>query len=128
LAVRNLLRNYLLRIPTGQAVARSIGQTPLTPKEIETAAKSAAQVKALKDGGFLERTPLWYYVLVEGAAKAKGQHLGPVGSTLVAEVLIGLVRRSKDSILRQKDWKPSLPSAQPGTFVLSDLLKLAGVL
>ena len=128
LAVRNLLRGYLLRIPTGQAVARSIGQTPLTPKEIETAAHNAAQVKALQDGKFLERTPLWYYVLVEASAKAQGQHLGPVGSTLVAEVLIGLVRRSKDSILRQKDWKPTLPSAKPGTFVLSDLLKFAGVL
>ncbi|MBD3883561.1 peroxidase [Phormidium tenue FACHB-886] len=128
LAVRNLLRGYLLRMPTGQAVARAIGQTPLTRAEIEAAAASAQQSKILRESGFIERTPLWYYVLVEAAARAKGQHLGPVGSTIVAEVLIGLARRSKDSILRQKNWQPSLPSAKPGTFTLTDLLKLAKVL
>jgi hypothetical protein len=26
------------------------------------------------------------------------------------------------------DWEPNLPSAQPGTFTLPDLLKFAGVL
>jgi hypothetical protein len=47
---------------------------------------------------------------------------------IAAEVLIGLARRSEDSILSQPGWAPSLPSAQPGTFTLSDLLALAGVL
>jgi hypothetical protein len=49
-----------------------------------------------------------------------------VGSTIVAEVLIGLVRGSKDSILRKKDWKPVLGET-PGRFTLSDLLALATV-
>ena len=35
---------------------------------------------------------------------------------------------STPQLSNDKDWKPSLPSAQLGTFVLSDLLKLAGVL
>jgi hypothetical protein len=128
LAVRNLLRGYLLRIPTGQAVSQALGQTPLTPAEIEAATASDEQVRVLREARFLERTPLWYYVLAEAAARAGGQHLGPVGSAIVAEVLIGLVRRSQDSILRHKHWRPSLPSAQPGTFTLSDLLTFAGVL
>jgi len=51
----------------------------------------------------------------------------PVGSTLVAEVLIGLVRGSKDSILRENNWQPCLGTT-PGEFQLSDLLKLAGVI
>jgi nucleoid-associated protein YgaU len=46
----------------------------------------------------------------------------------VAEVLLGLVRRSQDSILSQPRWKPSLPSAHPGTFEVADLLRFAGVL
>jgi nucleoid-associated protein YgaU len=80
----------------------------------------------LRTGGFLERTPLWYYLLAE--AKHHGGHrLGPVGSTIVAEVLIGLVRRSDDSILRAPGWIPSLPTAQPGRFELADLLRFAKV-
>jgi hypothetical protein len=127
LAVRNLLRGYLLRMPTGQAVARALGEEHLSAAEIEKAAASDKQAQVLRDAGFLTRTPLWYYILAEAAVRANGQHLGPVGSTIVAEVLIGLVRRSEDSILRTKGWKPSLPSSTPGTYLLSDLLKLAGV-
>jgi heme peroxidase len=128
LALRNLLRGYLLRLPTGQAVATALGLTPLTAAEIEAAAASADQVAALQAGGFSARTPLWYYVLAE-AAHGGGQHLGPVGSTIVAEVLIGLARRSKQSILTDPNWHgPTLPSAHAGKFVLADLLRFAGVL
>jgi Animal haem peroxidase/LysM domain len=56
-----------------------------------------------------------------------GQRLGPVGGTLVAEVLVGLVRRSEDSILGSPGWVPSLPAAKPGRFDLADLLRFAKV-
>lgn len=130
LAVRNLLRGYGLRLPTGQAVARKLHLLPLTAAQIKEAAASPAQVQALGDGGFLERTPLWYYLLAEAAHPSfgNGQRLGPVGSTLVAEVLIGLVRRSEDSILTTPSWQPSLPAAHTGRFELADLLRFAGVL
>lgn len=127
LAVRNLLRGYRLRLPTGQAVAGLLGVPVLTPAEIEAAAASPAQVQALRDGGFLERTPLWYYIFAEAKAGG-GERLGPVGSTIVAEVLVGLVRRSEDSILRTPGWLPSLTSGPPTEFQLADLLRLAGVL
>ncbi len=104
-----------------------LGHQALTPGELEAAAASAEQAAALHNGGFLERTPLWYYILAE-AKHFGGDHLGPVGSTIVAEVLIGLVRRSEDSILRQPGWAPSLSGAQPGRFELADLLRFAGVL
>jgi Animal haem peroxidase len=136
LAVRNLLRGYLLRLPTGQAVGRvlseklqGIREMPvLTPDQIAEGAASEEQVQVLQDAGFLERTPLWYYILAEAAVLAQGKHLGPVGSTIVAEVLVGLVRRSQNSILRTKKWKPTLTSDEPGKFTLTDLLKFAGVL
>jgi nucleoid-associated protein YgaU len=127
LSVRNLLRGYRLRIPTGQAIARFIGSTPLTPAELEAAAADADQVQALRAGGFLERTPLWYYLLAEAKHHGAGNRLGPVGSTIIAEVLIALVRRSADSILRSPGWRPSLGS-RSGEFELADLLRLAGVL
>jgi hypothetical protein len=136
LAVRNLLRGYLLRLPTGQAVARALQQKikgrdipVLTPDQLIQGAGSEEQAQVLRETGFLERTPLWFYILAEAASDlGKGQHLGPVGSTIVAEVLIGLVRRSEDSILSYPGWTPSLPSSEFGKFTLTDLLKLAGVL
>lgn len=127
LAVRNLLRGYLLRMPTGQAVAAALGIPVLKPVDLEQAAADAEQLQALQDGGFLERTPLWYYILAEGAHSG-GNHLGPVGSTVVADVLIGLARRSADSIFDVPNWRPTLPSSTPGQFELRDLLAFAGVL
>ena len=137
LAVRNLLRGYLLRLPTGQAVARELKQRlqgvrdvpVLSAQQIREAAASDDQVRVLSDAEFLQRrTPLWYYVLAEAASLGGGERLGPVGSTIVAEVLVGLVRRSENSILRAGDWQPTLPSAQAGEFTLADLLRFAGVL
>jgi heme peroxidase len=130
LAVRNLLRGYGLRLPTGQAVAKHLHLKALKAKELEAAAASPQQAKVLRDARFLERTPLWYYLLAEAKHPdgGDGQRLGPVGSTIVAEVLIGLVRRSQDSILRTPGWTPSLPSAHPGRFELTDLLRFAKVL
>lgn len=128
LPVRNLLRGYMLRLPTGQAVASALDLPVMSPAAIEEVAQSVsdAQLAAVRDSEFTQRTPLWYYILAEAAADGAGR-LGPVGSTIVAEVLVGLIRGSKDSILRKKDWKPSL-GPTPGRFALSDLLSLAQVL
>jgi hypothetical protein len=133
LAVRNLLRGYLLRIPTGQAVARAVKLrwndiSILSPEQVVEGAASAEQAAVLREAGFHKRTPLWYYILAEAAVFGRGQRLGPVGSILVAEVLIGLVRRSEDSILRTPGWKPTLASTRRGKFDLADLLRFAGVL
>jgi hypothetical protein len=138
LAVRNLLRGYQLRMPTGQAVARALHDKlqgvrdipVLTAAQIRKGAGGGAagdkQRQVLTDSGFDERTPLWYYILAEAALLRDGRRLGPVGSTIVAEVLIGLVRRSPNSILAPGlDWKPNLPSEEPGEFTLHDLLRYA---
>jgi len=136
LAVRNLLRGYQLRMPTGQAVASALHDKLLGVRDIPVL--TAAQIRqgagggaagdeqrqVLTDSGFDERTPLWYYILAEAALLREGRRLGPVGSTIVAEVLIGLVRRSPDSILAPGlNWKPNLPSEEPGEFTLHDILR-----
>ena len=135
LAVRNLLRGYLLRMPTGQALSKAMNITPLTAAELESVASKVtpepgkeSQLDVLRSSGFSERTPLWYYILAEAAFHAKGKHLGPLGSTLVAEVLIGLIEKSENSILRNPIWEPTLPMAKPGKFTIEDLLRFAGVL
>jgi nucleoid-associated protein YgaU len=131
LAARNLLRGYALRLPTGQAVANHLELPVLKPADIIRAAASSEQADALKAHDFDKQTPLWYYLLAEakhaGPTGGKGEKLGKVGSTIVAEVLIGLARHSQDSIV-DTDWFPSIPVAHPGQFQLADLLRFAEVL
>ena len=113
LAVRNLLRGYRLGIPTGQAVALELGITPLSREQLllfpDPLAKDSSPVDdALVDGGFLEDTPLWFYVLKEAEVLEGGERLGPVGSRIVAETIIGQLRADPSSFLNQTPvWDPS---------------------
>jgi heme peroxidase len=137
LSVRNLLRGYIRNLPTGQAIAQRMGFTPLSVSEIESVAEAVSddQLAAVRQSQFTTRTPLWYYILAEAARPGQdpGQdgRLGPVGSTIVAEVLLEILRQSTDSILApqpsNKPWAPTLPSST-GKFDLPDLLRFAGVL
>ncbi len=142
LSVRNLLRGYRRKLPTGQAVAARMKIPALTEKQIEAVAQEVStekcdQLAAVKQSQFTTRTPLWYYILAE-AAHYRKEHperdcLGPVGSTLVAEVLIGILRRSEDSILgpeytKDKPWRPHPSISTEAECNLPDFLKFAGVL
>jgi len=131
LATRNLLRGLILRMPTGQAVARRMeaqGIRPMNEEEIASVAEKIPGQKAfLNESKFLlKKTPLWFYILAEAAFYSRGHHLGPVGSTIVAEVLIAILRHSTYSILCEPHWRPTIGDT-PGKFDLEDLLKLAGV-
>jgi hypothetical protein len=73
---------------------------------------------------FIEKTPLWFYILAEAVREKHNQpdhdYLGPVGSHIVAGVLMGLLLKSQDSILENG-------ISHLGT-KLTDLLRLGGVL
>ena len=69
--------------------------------------------------------PLWYYVLKEAEVRAGGEHLGEVGGTIVAEVLLGLLEADPSTYKVEPGWQPVLPGAQSGTFTMADLLSLA---
>jgi len=97
LARRNLLRGYELRIPTGQAVAWAMGITPLSGETLLTGDQKIDKV--LKAGDFTKQTPLWYYILREAQVHHDGDPLGAVGSRLVAETLIGLLKNDPNSYL-----------------------------
>ncbi|MDQ6637646.1 MAG: hypothetical protein M3Y62_07665 [Candidatus Dormibacteraeota bacterium] len=57
---------------------------------------------------------------------ANGEHLGPVGGRIVAEVLAGLIQGDSQSYLKQQpDWTPTYGSG--GAFTMVDLLKTGGV-
>jgi len=128
LARRNLLRGYRLGLPTGQAVADLLGLPELTAAEVSGTGPVAT---AIAEGNFATRTPLWFYVLRESEVKAQGNTLGPVGSRIVAETIIGQIRHDPSSYLHQTSWSPSqgvrLPDGSPVDSIPS-FLRLAGVL
>ncbi len=111
LALLNLLRGRALELPSGQAVAAAMG----------TGRPNA-------DLGLEGDTPLWFYVLRESEVVCDGLRLGPTSARIVAEVLLGLLKNDPSSFLRSAPtWTPELPSAEPGTFTMPDLLTFAGV-
>ena len=63
--------------------------------------------------------------------KAQGNTLGPVGSRIVAETIIGQIRHDPSSYLHQTSWSPSqgvrLPDGSPVDSIPS-FLRFAGVL
>ena len=124
LPFRNLLRGVEFGLPSGQDVARAMGVRPLDPGEIGNSGPDGAKAKQL---GFDTASPLWYYILKEAQLRGGSQRLNGVGSRIVAEVFIGLLQADAESYLNQRpDWVPTLPSANPGSFTMPDLLRLVG--
>ena len=109
LATRNLLRGRLVSLPTGQEVAAAMEAKALTPKEV-LGNVAEDQAKILKKHGFDKETPLWYYILREAMVQAKGNHLGIVGSRIVAETIVGLIEHSPINVIHEKpDLRFSMP-------------------
>jgi hypothetical protein len=132
LAKRNLLRGYLLSIPTGQAMASAMGIKPLTEDEMLDGESPDIQ-DAIAAGRFQRRTPLWYYVLREAKVQKDGNSLGAVGSRIVAETLIGLIKHDPNSFLnnahhgRVRGRGIKLPGCIPPIASIADILEYAGM-
>ena len=131
LAKRNLLRGYLLSIPTGQSIAKRLGIKLLSPDELKQG-NSDAMNQALAP--FMEKTPAWYYILKESEVRQKGDSLGAVGSRIVAETLIALLVFDPSSYIHQHEhdmrWSPDNGVKLPdGSAIrtIGDLLRFAGV-
>jgi hypothetical protein len=96
LAVRDLQRGQGVGLPSGEAVARHIGVTPLTAEQV-----------GITSTGWHAETPLWYYILREADACTGGHRLGPVGGRIVAEVLVGLIDADPTSFRKNSpEWRP----------------------
>ncbi|MGY1659885.1 heme peroxidase family protein [Geodermatophilus sp. SYSU D00705] len=104
---RNLLRGKRLGLPAGQDVATAIGA-----KKVYTNAELG-----LTEPGWGGKAPLWFYILKESELLG-GNRLGPVGATIVAEVILGLLACDPTSYFNAKP--TYTPSAGPtmGHFIL----------
>jgi Animal haem peroxidase len=95
LAVRDLERGQGVGLPSGESVARHIGEVPLTADEV-----------GADKAGWRGETPLWYYVLREADIRCHGHRLGPVGARIVGEVLLGLLDLDPASVRHAPDaWR-----------------------
>ena len=133
LARSNLLRGKNLSIPTGQAMADAFGVRFLSPKELVDGEDPKIR-EALERGFFHHRSPLWYYVLREATVQQNGERLGEVGSRIVCETIIGMIKYDLNSYLHNRhdpDVKSSgidvLPGAGGIVNEIKDILKIAQV-
>jgi hypothetical protein len=128
ITVRNLLRGFALRLPSGEQIARRLREPVLTSEELLSGPYD--NVKAvLSSPQFKDNTPLWYYIIKE-AELNEGERLGPVGSRIVAETLVGLINRSRYSIFRNSGLPKVaqvLPEPSKANYQMIDLLHLADV-
>jgi hypothetical protein len=101
LAQRTLKRGLSLGLPSGPDVARFLGIEPLKGADLFEDADLRER--------FRDSAPLWYYILREAKVYANGEHLGPVGGTIVAETIIGLLWNDAQSYLRvEPQWRPKV--------------------
>lgn len=109
LATRNLLRGRLISLPSGQEVAKGIGENTLSPTEIMRDI-TPEQAAILQEHNFDQQTPLWFYILREAMVQGNGNHLGRVGSRIVAETFVGLIEHSSINVLKED---PDLTFSMP---------------
>jgi len=104
LPARDLYRSRFVNLPTGQAIAERMDSTNVL---------SSQDLREILSGElndtFSNETPAWFYFLAEAELNKNdvgeyGETLGNVGSRIVAEVFIELLKLSDFSILNKKDF------------------------
>ena len=123
LAQRNLLRQITWQLPSGQTIAGAMHVPALSRGDLSELRELGQNLDV--------STPLWYYVLKEAEVMEGGRHLGPVGSRIVGEVILGLLQLDRHSFLSvEPQWRPTLPTRSGQVtedFRMVDFLTFAGV-
>ncbi len=127
LATRNLRRANSFLLPGGEQLAACMGRPNDEIRKVHDFVRQQTRPYGIN---MKRGTPLWYYLLAEAELIGRqdydgykaGEGLGPVGATIVAEVLIGLLELDSSSFLgNNRNWQPSL--AGNGTMTMKTLLE-----
>jgi hypothetical protein len=141
LALRNLKRGNIFRLPSGQAVAGKLGEEVISDTDLvigkATAGTEPAHLTQIARG-FAGNAPLWAYILSEAqvtswrnARRGVGKDdipvkLGPVGGRIVAGVFAALLRGDPTSYLNEgAPFTPIMDFAPNGKFGLAELVNVA---
>ena len=104
-----LIRGSRVGLPSGQEACGLAGVSPLRDEQVGFDGDDNGFLRAR---GLNEKTPLWYYLLREaellGIRKFRGgECLGPLGSRVVGEVLLGVMNSDPDHYLNvDPNWRP----------------------
>lgn len=117
LAVRNLLRGKQLGLPSGQAVAKFMGpRLSQGPSRVRVLTSDEIGLSGPIDASDLPAdtaAPLWYSILSEAGVQNNGEHLGKVGSRIVAETIFGFIETDDTSYLTANPgWTPGNPETE----------------
>ncbi len=137
LALATLMGGHRLNLPSAQDCIgefNAVYDGLIRPLGAEALA-SGHTGEALRRGGFVERTPLWFYILKEAEVQQGGERLGQLGTALVAETLAGVMAQDPGSVLNQAGpdggpWTPARGARPDGRPVdgIEALLRAAEVL
>ncbi|MEL7118684.1 MAG: peroxidase family protein [Bacteroidota bacterium] len=129
IAFRNMIRSYSVGLPSGQAIAKEMKLKPInylyaisldsenisileeqfcplfTDQKIDGHTITKDEAKAMFIG-FINNSPLWFYILMEAMLLQKGKQLGPVGGRIIAEVILGILEEDDDLFLKFPGWRP----------------------
>ena len=107
LARRNLRRGHRLNLPTAQACLDGLERQGIVLPRLSAEQLAVGPLgEHVVANGFQEATPLWFYVLAEAEFETSQMQpedpghgrLGSLGSRLVSEVLVGLIKHSPGSV------------------------------
>ncbi|MEA2383455.1 MAG: hypothetical protein QOH72_3426 [Solirubrobacteraceae bacterium] len=129
---RNLLRGWRMGLPSGQAVARAMGEKVLAEEKLVV----GKAIESDQPGTPLARisprlagnAPLWYYVLAEAQSDFEDNdtplQLKGVGGRIVAETFAGLLWGDRHSYLRQDPgFAPLASLSRNGEFGMVELIR-----
>jgi Animal haem peroxidase len=141
LALRNLKRGNIFRLPSGQEMAQALGEAAISDKDLVIGkATTDAKPTHLTDiaRSCAGRAPLWAYVLSEAQVTSwrnarRGARrndipvkLGPVGGRIVAGVFAALLHGDPTSYLNEgARFRPIADFARGETFGLAELINVA---
>jgi hypothetical protein len=122
LPVRTLLRGARLDLPSGEDVAREISRRANwvgSLSQDEIVGGDHQDILTNPRYGLLGNTPLWYYLLKEAELHKNGdgqpgRSLGPLGSYLIADVILDALTADPDSYLAVPGWRPTIPPQYGG--------------
>lgn len=106
LAARNLERGVVLGLPAGEDIHAEMASRGVLPTPLTEEQQAEVRTTFWGDVTGTEKTPLWGWVLAEAQVLHGGQRLGPVGATIVAHTIIGLLYADPRSRIRTAGWEP----------------------
>ncbi len=129
LAQRNLWRGVEAGLASAIAVIEHLNRTrcedivPLTYEEYASNyifnGLSEKQIQEV-----IDHPPLWFYILTEAYTRgSKGRRLGPLGSLLVADTIVGILK-AMDSPALNGRWTSAVLEKQPQDIRITDIIEL----